>query len=93
MTDDICPAALRLLCSLPVRTHAAKLPERRLAPQQIPGHSRKRSFVRSGIAKPIRISGVTYPSVTAAARRKRRALKTIYKWLASGIAEYIHAKK
>lgn len=98
MKSDPPAAALRLLQSLPVRTHAARLPERRLAPQQRPGYTKPLAhkagreitvvYGKGGKARPVRIGGIEYLSVTDAAQKLHRANRTIYAWLGSGEAEY-----
>lgn len=68
MTGDLPAAALRLMSQCPVRTHEAKLPTRSEA-----NHTR-----------PVKIGGVTYESLTEAARQLRCNRETLRKRLKAG---------
>lgn len=89
MTGDVPEAALRLLSTLPVHTHEARLPERQLAPQQRPGHTKPKRIVPPRTTKPVCMDGRTYPSVPAAARAVGLSTRAIYKRLARGSAKYV----
>ena len=82
MKGDIPDAALRLVSTLPYRTHLSKEPEAN--PRWRPGLGHKRPLV---------IEGVTYSSMAEAARklglcretvRLRYALKVPYKYAVEG---------
>lgn len=79
-------AHLRLLTSLPVRTHSrrdemlAELGDRR-GRQFIPAHHKA--------GRPVRVRGRKYESVSAAARAMHVHSRQIYKWLRAGRAKYV----
>lgn len=100
MKGDLNPAALRLLQSLPVRTHTsgdASTPARnawsRLGDGIRAASARKRILTgrgRGGLnARGIRCKGRNYPSLKAATRALDVSNTTIYNMLADGRAEYI----
>ena len=93
MRDDIPPAAFRLLCALPARTHERK-PARPVLPlgrppgfKQPPPHKRKRVLTGvgrgSGQEQRVRVAGREYPSKGAA----RRALRIGSRRFAAMIAD------
>ena len=90
MKGDPCEAALRLAASLPCRTHEQR------ARSPIPQHMKegyvapKRTAIgKGGKARPVRIGGVVYESVSAAARTRHMALGRIYAQIRSGESEYV----
>ena len=91
MRDDIPPAALKLMQQLPVRTHERKPPPP--AQKAHEGGARQRGeairYGRGGLPQPIRIGRSTYASAKEAARIRKKPLRTIYKWIAMGYAEYV----
>ncbi len=86
MRDDLHPAAVRLLASLPVRTHTQPEPVQRST------MSMRRRRVIDGIdgefvqAKPIKIRGKKYGSIAAARIALKISTQTIHKWLEEGKA-------
>lgn len=89
MRGDTPNAAIRLLESLPVHTHEAKLPERQLAPQQRPGFTKPKRIVTPRTTRPLRMDGVLYASVPAAAKAVGLSTRAIYKRLTRGSAKYV----
>lgn len=78
MKGDIHPAAFRLLCGLPSRTH-----QQQLSPED--GRMRHcANHVRA-----IRVRGVLYESVTEASRQLGRSREAIRSMVARGSAEYV----
>lgn len=90
MKNDIPPAAMRLLSALPVRTIERRPPERPKPNLGNPAPVRGRAvlFGKGGVARPVRVGGITFLSATEAARKMRKSTAKIYEWLRKGEAEY-----
>lgn len=89
MRGDVPNVAIRLLESLPVHTHEARLPERQLAPQQRAGFTKPKRIITPRTTRPLRMDGVLYASVPAAAKGAKLSTRAIYKRLARGSAKYV----
>ncbi len=83
MRDDLHPAAVRLLASLPVTEHRQREPDQR----------KLRGIARATYAgeprKPVRINGVEYVSMKEARRVLKIGAKRIQTMLDTGVAEYV----
>lgn len=95
MRGDLPAVALRLLQSLPVRTHSATDPAAGPggARQMLPGATKRGlplAYVgKQGRPRPVRVGTTSYASVSEAARKRHVALRTIYDALRNGKAEYV----
>lgn len=88
MTGDIPAAALRLLSSLPVRTHERYSPETRARLRAY--HKRTPDQRGDGTqARPLRYKGRTFKSITEAKTQLHMSPKTLYALLDSGLAVYL----
>ena len=88
---------MRLMATLPVRTHERKPePSAGGARQMLPGATKRGlplTYVgKGGIPRPIRFQNTTYPSVSDAARKRHVALRTIYDALRAGTAHYVEER-
>ena len=83
MRDDLHPAAVRLLASLPVTEHRQREPDGR---KQV---GKPRSRYHGGERKAVRIKGVEYASMKEARRKLKLGAKRIQTMLDIGTAEYV----
>ena len=84
MKGDLPTPALRLLATLPVRTHIAQDPDRRRIGKPIVP-----SAIGFEKGKPVRIGGAEYPSIAKAIKKLHIAKQTVHKMLQEGTAEYV----